>query len=67
VHAGGLHNFLDVFDLAGLVIVISQHADDRDRAGAQILGESLGLPRLADVGEVAAEHQHFRLGGDFRE
>ena len=67
VHAGGLQNLLYVFDLVGLVIVIAEHADDRDRAGAQLLGKNLGLARLADVGEVAAKHQHFCLGRDFRE
>src|SRR5262249_38939321 len=52
------------FHLARFVIVIAQHADHRDRAGAQVLGENLRLTRFADVGEVPAKDEHFRLGRD---
>src|SRR6516165_1700913 len=45
VHAGGLEDFLNVFDLAGLVIMISEHADDRDGASAQIVRKHLRLTR----------------------
>jgi hypothetical protein len=33
----------DLVRLAAFVIVIAEHRDDRDRAGAEIVGEDLGL------------------------
>ena len=45
----------DLLGLAAFIIVVAEHGDDRDRAGAQILGEDLGLAGLAEIGEVAAQ------------
>ena len=62
--------FDDLCDLVGapaLMIVVAEHGDDRDRAGAQVFGQKLGLARLAEVGEVAGEHQNVCLPGDVPE
>jgi hypothetical protein len=66
VHAGGLQDLLDLFGLSGLVVMISQHADHWDRARAQIVRENFRFTRLADIREIAAKDEHFRLGRDFR-
>src|SRR6266516_4682130 len=65
VHPGGLQDFLDVVGLAGLVIMISQYADDWNGASTQILHENFCLTRLADVRQVAAKNEHFRLARYF--
>ena len=57
----------DDLGLSALVIVVAEHADDRDRAGADVLGEDFGLARLAEIGEVAAKHEHVGDARDFRE
>ena len=53
----------DLVGHAAFVIVVAEHRDDRDGAGAQILGEDLGLADLAEIGEVAGEREHV---GDLR-
>ncbi len=66
-HAGIAEDRADLLRLAAFVIVVAEHADDRDRASADVLGEDLRLPRLAEIGEVAAQHQHVGVVGDFGE
>ncbi len=61
---GAVQDSRHLFGLAAFVIVIAEHADDRDRAGAQILGEDLGLAGLAEIGEVAAQGEHVRGFGN---
>ena len=41
-----------------MMVVVAEHRQDRDRAGAQILGQRLGLGHGAVVGQVAAQAQH---------
>jgi hypothetical protein len=47
--------------------VIAEHADNGDRAGAQVLREHLRLSALAEVGKIASECQDICNLGDFGE
>jgi hypothetical protein len=60
-HAGRPHDPDHLVGAAEFIIVIAQHADHRDRAVAQILGQDLGFLYLAEIGEVAAQGQHVRF------
>ncbi|KAK0361017.1 hypothetical protein LTR94_025016, partial [Friedmanniomyces endolithicus] len=51
----------DFLRLAALVLVIAEHADHGDAAGAQILQQVLHLDRLAEIDQVAAQAQHVRV------
>ena len=68
LHAGARAGCVaHLLDMAAFVIVVAEHGDDRDRAGLQILGQDLGLLRLAEIGEVAGEHEHVGGLGDLGE
>src|SRR4051794_40100645 len=45
-HPGVVEDRRDLVRLAAFIIVIAEHADDRDRAGADVLGQDLGLAGL---------------------
>src|SRR4051812_572081 len=67
MHARLLDDRGHLLDAAALVIVVAEHGDDWDRAGVQVFGQKFGLARLAEVGEVAGEHQNVSLPGDVSE
>src|SRR3546814_7510047 len=54
-------------DLAAFMVVIAQHRDGRDGAASQVFGQDFGLPRLAEIGEVAAQGQYVCPGGNLLE
>jgi hypothetical protein len=63
----GLEDAHDFVRLSRLVIVVAEHGDDGDGAGAQILGEDLRFDRLAEIGEVAGQSEHVRHPGNLLE
>ena len=64
-HSGITKDRADLLWLSAFIIMISENSDDRDRASAEVLGEDLRLTRLAEIGEVAAQHQHVCFVRDF--
>ena len=66
-HARAVKDLADLLRLAAFVIVIAEHAEHRDGAGLDVLGEDLRLAGLAEIGEVAAQQQHVGMARDFGE
>ena len=60
-HSGLTQDSRDFFGLAAFVIVVAEHSEHGNRARADVFGEDLGLARLAEIGEVAAQHAARRL------
>ena len=63
---GFVKDLADLLGLAAFVIVVAEHAEHRDRAGADVLGEDLRFARLAEIGEVAAQHEDVGRVARFR-
>ena len=66
-HAGAAEDLPHLVDMAAFVVVVAEDGDHRHRAVTQILGEDLGLLRLAEIGEVAGQHEHVGGLGDLGE
>ena len=57
----------DLLGLAAFVIVVAEDSQDGNCALTDILGEDLGFFRSPEIGEVPAQDQHVRGGGNFLE
>ena len=56
-HAGGLEDRGDLFGMARLVVVVSQHGDDRHAHATELPREQVRLLDRAMIGEIPAEDE----------
>src|SRR6476646_1502423 len=57
----------DFFGLAAFIVMIAEHAEHRDGGRANVLGQDFGFAGLAEIGEVAAQHEHVRIARNLGE
>ncbi len=67
MHARTLDDRRHLVHMAAFVIVVAEHADDGDGAGAQVGREQFRLGRFAEIGQVAGEDENVGSMGDLGE